>query len=251
MATVEEIFKSYTRCINEERWQDLADFVSFPLDVNGEAIPTPEALVDKIKPTGHGHLQLDTDAITVDEEAQRLGVNSLVKLQIARDGRNKTIEFTQQSIIWAADGKISKIASLSDDDAVQRQLSEPNHVAAHDLIQQHVRDATGTETRLSKQELEATYRAYIRSINAQTTATDLPAFCHAHVVHNARRLALRDYRRLMEAAFEAVPDIVFGIGALVIDEAAQRVAVRIEFTGTPTGELAGAEPTGRSGEFAS
>lgn len=250
MATVEELFKSYTGCINEERWQDLPNFVSFPLDLNGEDIPTPEAIADKIKTTGR--LRLDTDAITVDEETRRLGANSLVTLQIVKDGRDKTVEFTQQSIIWAANGKISKIATLSDHDALQRQLSEPNYVAAPDLIrthQQHAHEDDDATTRLSKRELEATYRAYIRCINAQTMEADLPTFCHAHVVHNATRHPLREYRRLMEDAFDAVPDIVFGADAVVADEAAQRVAVRIELAGTPTGRLAGAEPTGRGGEF--
>ncbi|KAI1117034.1 SnoaL-domain-containing protein [Nemania sp. NC0429] len=251
MASLEEIYKSYTRCINEERWQDLPTFVSFPLDLNGERIETPEAMADKIKAPG-GRLRLETDAITVDETAQRLAASELVKLQDVGDGGDKTAEFTQQSIFWAADGKISRIATVSDDEALQRQLSDPSYVAApHDLIRNDDNATTVTETgmKLSAPELNDAYRAYNRCFNERTTERDFPTFCHEHVVHNAKRLSLDEYRRPAEAAFAVVPDLVLGIDALVADAAAQRVVVRIELAGTPVAELAGAKPTGRSVRF--
>lgn len=250
MATLEPTFRSYIECINEERWQDLPNFASFPLDFNGEVICAPEAFADKVKAAGH--LQLDIDAITVDEQTQRLGATLVARLRVASAATTNTANPTgrEQSMIWAENGKISKVATMvddDDDDVLQRQLSEPGSVSAPDLIATYNPEATGKRL-LSGRELEDVYRAYISCINAQTMAADLPRFCHPHVVHNARRLSLEEYRLLIQEAFTAVPDIVFGIDAVVADETAQRVAARLRFTGTPTGKLSGAEPTGRGGE---
>ncbi|KAI1419807.1 SnoaL-like polyketide cyclase-domain-containing protein [Xylaria sp. FL1777] len=248
MATIESTFRSYIECINEERWQDLPKFVSFPLDFNGEEIHAPEAFADKV--AAAGYLQHEIDAVTVDEDAQRLGATLVAKLLPAEAATNKTSNLTarKQSMVWAKNGKIYKVATIVDDDDVQRQLSEPGYVSAPDLIATYSPGATGKKT-LSTRELEDIYRAYISCINAQTTATDLPRFCHPNVVHNTRRLPLDQYRLLMQDAFTAIPDIVFGIDTVVADERAQRVAVRLQFTGTPTGTFAGAEPTGRSVRF--
>ncbi|KAI1275079.1 SnoaL-like polyketide cyclase-domain-containing protein [Xylaria sp. FL0933] len=244
MATIASTFRSFIECINEERWQDLTNFASFPLDYNGEDIGAAEALADKFKAVGYG--QLDIDAVTVDEQSQRLGATLVAKLHSVE---GVTRDLTQQSqiIAWAENGKISKIATLVDHDDIQRQLSEPGYVSTPDLISTYSPDST--RTTLSRQELEDTYRAYIACINAQTMAADLPRFCHPHVTHNAKRLSLDKYRALIQEAFTAVPDIVFGVDTVVADEKAQRVAVRLEFTGTPTGKLSGAEPTGRSVRF--
>ncbi|KAI0802379.1 SnoaL-like polyketide cyclase-domain-containing protein [Xylaria sp. FL0064] len=244
MATITSTFRSFVECVNEERWQDLTEFASFPLEFNGEDIDNPEALVDKFKAPGCS--QLDIDAITVDEQSQRLGAMLVAKLHLAEAA---TGDVTQRSqiIAWAENVKISKLATLADDDDVQRQLSESGYVSTPDLISTYSPNPTGTS--LTRQELEDTYRAYISCINAQTMATDLPRFCHPHVIHNAKRLSLDEYRALIQEAFTAVPDIVFEIDTVVADEKAQRVAVRLEFTGTPTGRFSGAEPTGRSVRF--
>ncbi|KAJ2974856.1 hypothetical protein NUW58_g8525 [Xylaria curta] len=249
MATAKTIYTSYIQCINEERWHDLSKFASFPLNLNGETIPSPEALEDKLK--AGERLQLDIDAITADEQTQRLGAALLAKLQL-KDSDNRAIDFIEQSIIWIENGKICRVATTRDHDEVERQLAGVQHVPTPDLISGYstnngLRDATGKV--LSTRELEDTYRAYIGCINAQTMAMELSRFCHSHVTHNATRLSLDEYRGLIQEAFTAVPDIVFGIDTVIADEEAQRVAVRLEFTGTPTGRLAGAEPTGRSGEL--
>ncbi|KAI1350516.1 SnoaL-like polyketide cyclase-domain-containing protein [Xylaria sp. FL0043] len=244
MANVASAFRSFVECISEERWQDLTSFASFPLDYNGEDIGASEALADKFKAVGYG--QLEIDAITVDEQSQRLGATLVAKLHSAQAATRDLTE-QMQIIAWTENEKLSKVATLVDDDDVQRQLSEPGYVSTPNLISAYSPNSTGTT--LSKQELEDTYRTYISFINAQTMVTDLPRFCHPHVTHNAKRLSLDEYRALIQEAFTAVPDIVFGVDAVVADEKAQRIAVRLEFTGTPMGRLSGAEPTGRSVRF--
>ncbi|KAI0405447.1 hypothetical protein F4802DRAFT_563255 [Xylaria palmicola] len=234
---METVFRSYIQCINEERWHDLPACASFPLDLNGEAVPGPEALAAKI--TAAGRLRLDIDAITLDEATRRLGATLLARLL---SSGAEPVRFAKQSLAWIGeDGKISRLATLRDDAA---QPSPPDLVSAY-------HPTTPPEQALSSRALEDKYRTYIACINARTLAGELPSFCHGHVVHNARRLSLDEYRLLIREALTAVPDIVFGLAddAVVADGATQRVAARIEFTGTPTGTLAGVEATGRPVHF--
>ncbi|KAI3336305.1 SnoaL-domain-containing protein [Xylariaceae sp. AK1471] len=244
MASVETIYRSFIQCINEERWQDLLHFASSPLSFNGQDVSLPEAFADIIK--AGGRIQLDLDVITVDERTWRLGATVLAKLQPARGAANNTVEFMQQHLTWVKDGKITKVDDMVDYDDLGRQLSDPSYSPTPDLIGGY---GGVTGKRLSTRELEETYRAYIGCINAQTMATDLPKFCHPQVIHNTKPLSLEEYRLLIQEAFTAIPDIVFGIDTVVADEGAQRIAVRLEFTGTPTGKFADAEPTGRSVRF--
>ncbi|KAI1748296.1 SnoaL-domain-containing protein [Xylaria castorea] len=244
MASIETILRSYVQCVNEERWQDLTKIATFPLNVNGKELSDPEAFADIIRTAGR--LRITIDAITLGEETQRLGATVLAKLQL-RDDSNRTIQFVEQWILWVANGKISKLGTIPDHDEMERQLSDPSYVSSPDLISTY--DPGHEDTKLSTRELEDTYRAYIGCINARTTAADLPKFCHPHVIHNANRLSLGEYRLLMEDAIAAIPDLFYGINTLIVDENVQRLAVRLEFTGTPTGRFAGAEPNGRSVRF--
>lgn len=90
--------------------------------------------------------------------------------------------------------------------------------------------------------LPAIYRAYIAAINARSMAQSLPRFCLPTVAHNGRALALAEYRRLMEDAQAAIPDITFGVSDLLVDEGRGLVGARLEFQGTPAGEFAGVRP---------
>ncbi|RYO77695.1 hypothetical protein DL766_002840 [Monosporascus sp. MC13-8B] len=78
----------------------------------------------------------------------------------------------------------------------------------------------------------------------------LPIFRHPQVLHNNKALALDNYRQLMQDAITAIPDINFGVHTLIADEEAQRVAVRLEFTGTPVKAIRDIQPTGRPVHFA-
>ncbi|GAW25914.1 putative ester cyclase [Rosellinia necatrix] len=194
----------------------------------------------------------------------------------------RTIRLMEQYILRIEDGRITELSMISvvPETVVARQPrpGEPGYATDAELLRSYydiaaptsaAADSAGREEeeeeevergrdgdgdrggqrRLSTSELESTYRAYIGCINARTTATGLPRFCHGHVTHNATRLSLDGYRALIQQTLAAVPDIVFAVDILVADEVAQRVAARLRFSGTPTGELAGAKPTGRSVHF--
>jgi predicted ester cyclase len=264
MSTMEAIFTGFIQCINDERWEDLREFISFPLNLNEGNIVNPDAFADRIRNTGRIHIIVD--AITLNKHTGYMGATSVSELRLKDKDKGgegqgqgqgqgveeKTIMFTEQYILKIEDGKITKLYTIPDeDDHIRRQLADPTYSPTPDLIATHTANANRApdEKKLSTRELEDLYRAYIACINAQTTARDLPRFCHDEVVHNAKRHDLASYRGLMEEAFAAVPDIVFGIATVVADEDAQRVAARLEFSGTPTGPLAGVKPNGRSVHF--
>lgn len=180
--------------------------------------------------------------------------------------------------------KISKIITLSDRGAIHRQLLQSSagsgssgpalEAASHalagidDIRKQGgggggsgVGTTTTTTTTLGSTEeppntsangrdLEETYRAYLECINKRTMETDLAKFCHPRVFHNGQGLSLDKYRHLMQDAIDAIPDINFGLHTLITDKEAQRIAVRLEFTGTPIKAIQGVEPNGRPVHFA-
>ncbi|KAI1333480.1 SnoaL-domain-containing protein [Xylariaceae sp. FL0016] len=247
---MDTIFRGMVQCMNEKRWVDFPKYFSSPYAKNGQQF-TAETHAAQLQTVGD--FELTVDAITVDGVSQQcVAANVIAKFHPSKDflgkePEGKVLVFSEQSFNWYTGNKLSKTLLLADHDAMQRQLSEtsqPGHIA--DLISAH--RGIGKK-KVPARELEQIYRAYIGCINAQTMTTDLPRFCHSQVVHNAKTLSTDEYRLLIEEAFDAVPDITFDLAIVVADEETQRVAARIEFTGTPVGVMAGAVPNGQSVKF--
>ncbi|WP_257166435.1 ester cyclase [Bradyrhizobium sp. SRS-191] len=100
---------------------------------------------------------------------------------------------------------------------------------------------------MNSAELANHYRAYIVCLNAQAWPA-LGDFVHEHVVHNGRQLGLTGYRDMLIGDFAAIPDLRFNIGLLVADP--PRVACRLDFDCTPSGEFLGLPINGRRIAFA-
>jgi predicted ester cyclase len=96
---------------------------------------------------------------------------------------------------------------------------------------------------------KARYRSYIGCINDGIMDQDLPKYCHAQVIHNDHTYSLSGYKDMIQSSKDAIPDLHFSIDTLIYDEASQKLAVRLLFTGTPTGTIAGIQPTGKSVNF--
>ncbi|OTA60815.1 SnoaL-domain-containing protein [Hypoxylon sp. EC38] len=251
MGDIETTYRSIINCINEQRWEDLPRYMHSRFVKDGQDI-TPESYAAEIK-SRSGKVELIVDALSVDRAShQRLGATVLVRYKPDGDnkdaeGVDRIISFTEQHFVWCAEGKISKVFTLADRDELQRQLSNPEASWSYkaDLIgPDPLPGASSGAKLLSAGELEDKYRAYISCINAQTMETDLHKFCHPEVVHNTKTLTINEYRLLIQEAFAAIPDITFDLHTVIADDEAQRVAARIEFTGTPVGILAGAKPNG-------
>lgn len=91
------------------------------------------------------------------------------------------------------------------------------------------------------------YRGYIACLNRQDWA-NLQDFVHADVCYNGKRIGLSGYREMLEGDFRAIPDLFFDIELLICEP--PRVASRLQFNGTPKGELFGLPVNGRKVQFA-
>ena len=96
-------------------------------------------------------------------------------------------------------------------------------------------------------ELSDIYRGYIACLNKQDWP-NLVQFVHEDVRYNGERIGLSGYREMLERDFRAIPDLYFGIRLLVSEP--PRVASRLHFDCTPTGELFGLSVNGKKVQFA-
>ncbi|KAI0379613.1 SnoaL-domain-containing protein [Hypomontagnella monticulosa] len=255
MTDIEATYRSLINCINEKRWGDMPRYMHSHFEKDGQDY-TPESYAAQME--SNGETELIVDAVTVDQESQEcLGATVLVKFKTnvineghAKQQAGKTVLLMAQHFNWFTEGKISKTLTVADRDEMHRQFTDPEASFTPDLISHYQPPPrASSDAALSARELEDKYRQYIGCINAQTMEAELHRFCHPQVVHNTKALTIEEYRLLIQEAFTAIPDITFGLHTVVVDERAQRVAVRIEFSGTPIGVFAGVKPNGRSVSF--
>jgi predicted ester cyclase len=95
--------------------------------------------------------------------------------------------------------------------------------------------------------LATLYSDYIACLNAQDWE-NLGHFVHPDVVHNARRLGLHGYRSMLEANYRDIPDLRFEIEFVLIEP--PKLAARLAFNCTPTGEFLGLAVNGARISFA-
>lgn len=95
--------------------------------------------------------------------------------------------------------------------------------------------------------LATLYSDYIACLNAQDWES-LGHFVHPDVVHNARRLGLHGYRSMLEANYRDIPDLRFEIEFVLIEP--PKLAARLAFNCTPTGEFLGLAVNGARISFA-
>lgn len=79
---------------------------------------------------------------------------------------------------------------------------------------------------------------------------NLHKFVHPQVVSNGVSMTVDKYRHSIEEGIAAVPDLFVGAHTVIADNRAQRVAARLETTGTPVKDLARVEPKGGQSRFA-
>jgi len=108
---------------------------------------------------------------------------------------------------------------------------------------------TGTWHRvlgMTKDDLAATYRAYIACLNAQDWAS-LGRFVQEDARHNGRAFGLVGYRAMLERDFVEIPYLRFDIALLVADP--PMVAARLAFDCRPKGEFLGLPVNGKRVAF--
>lgn len=143
-------------------------------------------------------------------------------------------QFTEQTLFSFTDGKISTIQSLT---------------GPYSTADRKETDTIEKETPLSgtnqENNLRQFYTKYIDSINSLTMEATFGSFCQDAVTHNNHRYKRDEYREMIESSFEEISGLHFTIERLLVNHQTQQVAARLAFTGVPTKEFRGIQPTGK------
>jgi predicted ester cyclase len=91
--------------------------------------------------------------------------------------------------------------------------------------------------------LENRYRAYLAVLNERRLG-DLVDFVHAELTYNDEPMTRAQYRDLIAADIEAIPDLFFDAHLIVATD--DQVACRLVFSCTPRAEFLGFTPNRRS-----
>ncbi|WP_375480897.1 ester cyclase [uncultured Jatrophihabitans sp.] len=96
-------------------------------------------------------------------------------------------------------------------------------------------------------DLEVTYRGYLTVLN-ERRFEDLSNFVHDDLQYNGAPITRDDYARMLRADVAAIPDLVFRIELLVVQD--DTVAARLWFDCVPATDYFGLPVQGRHVEFA-
>jgi predicted ester cyclase len=95
--------------------------------------------------------------------------------------------------------------------------------------------------------LESVYRAYLAALN-ERRFDDLREFVHDELTYNGTPMTRADYRDLLAADAEAIPDLFYD--ARIVVASGDRVACRLLFECTPRRPFLGFVPNGERLTFA-
>lgn len=251
MTPLEATYRDFVNCLNERRWGELGTFLHSGFAKNEQQY-TPESFAAEMQ--ANGDAELEVSFVTVDEGSQRLASTILMRWKPSKQvmGLNppeKSILVVEKHLNWFVQGKLSKTISLADREGIHRQLSDPQAIYTPDLITTGFKNgAMGTSQPIDN--LEDVYRTYLACINERTIEANWERFVGPQVIYNGKTLTLDVYRQMMQDVITAIPDLFIDLHTIIADEKAQRVAVRLEATGTPTQSLASVATTGSQGRFA-
>ncbi|KAJ4416592.1 hypothetical protein N0V85_002223 [Neurospora sp. IMI 360204] len=241
-------FRSFIDRINRRQWSFLSDQVQGIITYNKEDISLYQ-LVETFKEefSHRSHTQMEIVTLVAgtpgDKEpvAARLKVKDLVVQgrPYTASSQRKQTEYTRHMFVYFTDERISEIQDIVDGDEKRRQ--SPNIVPVPNFR---------PPPPPSSIDLRQFYDDYIACINGKTMQQDLHQFCKGTVVWNGAEMALNHYGQLMENAFDAIAGLQFVPRTVLIDEAKQQIAVRIEFAGLPIKPFGSAIPNGRRVHFA-
>lgn len=219
---------------NEVEWTILESLVQPNVLINGDSQQRSEFIADSRSRAQSGSAS-KLDSYVVDTNAQAIAVR-IIKTETA----SSIEKFQYQEIIlaWFVDGCLSSLKTLRDNDA--RRAKQISETATSSLLQ---------EAKPKSIDLDALYRAYIKSINDQTMEANFDTFCKPIVSHNAVEKTVAEYIALIQESQSAIQGLHFEIQDLIVDNDLGRVAARLEFTGVPVKRWADADATGDSVRF--
>jgi predicted ester cyclase len=230
MASNGSLFLSYIDSINQSQWAQLGRFFHLHFRDNDRHVDLDNYISNLVKSASLPAVKKTVDIMVEDDKSGQLGARLIT--------RKGGFEYPEHVLCRFEDGKIKDVKSITDMDVFR------DHVSHIVLSPGACSNPADTDTDLAQM-----YTSYISCINNQTMGANLHKYCHPHVTWCGRQLPLDEYRMLMEDSFSAIQGLIFKVRHLVVDKAAQRLAVRIEFSGTPVKEYAGVEPSGTAVTF--
>lgn len=253
-------FYAWLDCIDKKKWDELPNYMCSTY-VQDDIEFSHQAFVAHVVEAGAslGDVSHIVDTILIDERAQCLAAHVYLKCRpekplMGLEPLGRHVFIMEQRFVWFRGGKVAKISLAVDFDGLRAQLAgaEPKL----DLMSAFPVPSPSSKTLASSngeaaKSLEDIYKAYIDSINGRRMESELEGFCQPTLTHNAQGpLSVDGYRLLIQESISAIPDLHFAISTLITDESQQRVAARLEFTGTPVTEaVAGLVPNGNSVHF--
>ena len=240
-------FRSFINRINRHQWSFLSDEFHSTLTYNKEDISLfhlVESFKEEFSRRSNTQMEIVTLIAGTPEEGEPVAARIKVKdLLVQRpymaSSQRRQTEYTRHMFVYFTDEKISEIQDLVDGDEKRRPASSIVPVP-------NFRPPPPP----SSIDLRQFYEDYIACINEKRIRQDLHQFCKRTVVWNGAEMALKNYGQLMENAFDAIDGLQFVPRTVLIDEAKQQIAVRIEFAGLPIKPFGGAMPNGRRVHFA-
>ncbi|KAI1398791.1 SnoaL-domain-containing protein [Hypoxylon fuscum] len=244
--------RNWAECVNEKKWDDLPKYMHSTYNQNGKDY-TPETwaahVIEEVAPEFGGDVRINVDSILVDEKAQCVAISMWFKFEpkktfLGHEPTGREIVMVEHGFIWFTEGKLSKALFVTNNDHMRTQLANPGTEHRPDLISEY--PVPKVEARLSRKELEEIYKAYVDCVNSRRTKTDYEKYVHRpEAVLNNKAIA----SRIVEDTLAAIPDLHVVIHTLIADEESQRLAVWLEFTGTPIKDYAGLVATGSPVRF--
>ncbi|KAK0735281.1 hypothetical protein B0T26DRAFT_691346 [Lasiosphaeria miniovina] len=236
-------FKNFIDRINRRQWETLGEGIHRRLAYNGRDMSQYELiqhLKQEFAPKTHTTMEIVALVGGKTDEDGSIGARLRVKHQVVQgpyltSAARRRFEYARHMFVQYTAGKISEISDIPDEDERRR---EPKHILPPPGLRP-------PPPRVSI-DLGQFYTDYIACINGGNMTRELQRFCKSTgVTWNGSKLAVDQYRKLMEGAFDAIDGLKFIAHTVLVDEARQQIAVRIDFIGTPVKPFGGAFPNGK------
>ncbi|WYZ42601.1 hypothetical protein EsH8_VI_000300 [Colletotrichum jinshuiense] len=239
-SSLESAFREICRGPNLQQLEKWERYIHTTITVDGHSQSRAQFLDQLHNRTGAGDTrEVRPDVILVDVDAEGIAAR-LIHRVISAGLPDQTSESQEIVFAYFVDGRLTRWHSVRDVDGVTAHEQDP---APSQPSPGRSAPAAGPA------DLKSFYGAYIDSINAKTMARDFDRFCQPELRHNGRRLSIAEYIPLISDSQDAIRGLHFHIQQLLVDEGAQRIAARLEFTGTPVREWGGVRPNGKPVNF--
>ncbi|GKT63219.1 snoaL-like polyketide cyclase [Colletotrichum tofieldiae] len=241
----EASFRDLIHDHNAKRWTDLETRLLDIVVVDGESLPRGhfrDYLHNDLAGEGDTK-EVRIDAILVDVDSKSIAARLINHVTLVES----TKAFEYQEIVLAnfINNLLSNWQTVRDEDGFRsREPTVPCTPLSSSSSFNNPPSPLKTPA-----ELKSFYRSYINSINEKTMAKEFDNFCQPKLNHNGRELTIAEYIPLISNSQDAIEGLHFHVQELFADGETQQVAARLQFTGTPVKEWAGAKPNGKPVNF--